>query len=100
MRAYWRVDRCGESTYPARKQVLTTGELSPIDPCEQGLPGLLRDFELNRSARFTLHYDRSVEDAVSMGDVFHAKANQVTATQLTIDGKVEESKIAPAFGEL
>ena len=85
---------------PAWEQVLVSGELSPIDPCEQGLPGLLGNFELDRPARFTLHYDRSVEDATTLRDIFHAKADQVTAAKLTIDRKIEQSKISPVFGEL
>ena len=46
--------------------VLTFGELSTIDPCEQEHPGLLHNFELNRSPRFTLYHDRSVEDTASL----------------------------------
>lgn len=98
MRAYWRVDRWGELLNRLGNKYWTSGEFSAIDPWEKGVSGLLRDFELNRPTPFSLHHDRSVEDAASLRDVFHSKANQVTAMQLTIDCKVEESKIAPVFG--
>ena len=85
---------------PAGKQVLASGQLLPVDPGKHRLPGLLRNLELNGPARLALQDSGAVKDASSLRDVVDAEADQVTATPLAIDSKVEQGKVATTFSQL
>jgi aconitase B len=69
-----------------------------IDPTEHGLPSLLGDLELDRPLRFLLHDDGTMENALALRDILHAKTHQVTAAKLTVDRQVEERQISQTLG--
>ena len=86
--------------HSAWEQVLASGQLAPIDPGKHRLPGLLRNLELNGSARFSLHHYGTVKDASSLRDVVDVEADQVRAAQLAIDSEVKQGKVATTLSKL
>jgi hypothetical protein len=84
----------------AREQILASGELLPGDPGKHRLPCLLRNLELNGPAGLALHDYRTMKDASSLRDVIDAETDQITATHLAIDSKVEQGKVSTTFGQL
>jgi hypothetical protein len=76
MRAYWRVDKCGD------------------------VATLLGDLELHWAVRLVLHNHGARRDRLALRDIQDAQAYQVTATQLAINSELEQRQITGLFGKL
>src|SRR5487761_2049054 len=63
-------------------------------PCRDGVPCLLSDLELHRPPGLLLHDDCTGSDVTALDDIVHAETDQITATQLAINGEVEQREFA------
>jgi hypothetical protein len=78
--------------------------IAPTVPCEQiltwplagllqevvnGLPGLIRQLELDRSPGLPLPDGRTIDSIAIWSDVFDPQGDDVATTQLAVDRKVE-----------
>jgi hypothetical protein len=61
---------------------------------------LLRKLELNRSLRLALQDNRSLGNPVALVNVADAQVDEVTATQLAIDGQIEERQFPRSLRQL
>jgi hypothetical protein len=61
---------------------------------------LLRKLELNRSLRLALQDHRSLGNPVALVNVADAQVDEVTATQLAIDGQIEERQFPRSLRQL
>jgi hypothetical protein len=61
----------------------------PIPPS-----GRSRQFELDRSLRLALNDHGARQNLVAMGYIPHMKADQVAASQLAVDGQIEQGQVA------
>jgi len=106
-------------TKPGRQQASVLARrhwLSPIDsaweqrlslmqdlllqPAAYRLPGLLCDLELNGSARLPLHDRSSRSHSAIEGYIVDPKRNEVTSSQLAVEGEIEQSQVANALRHL
>jgi len=62
--------------------------------------GLFGDFELNRPARLSLNDGGAVSDPATGADVVDLQPHEVTASELAIDGEIEQGKVARSVLEL
>ena len=68
--------------------------VDPRDPGADRVPGLLGNLELDRSLGLLLHDDRTGGDPTALDDIVDAQPDQIAATQLAVDGQVEQGKVA------
>jgi hypothetical protein len=61
---------------------------------------LLRKLELNRPLRLALQDHRSLRNPVALVDVADAKADEVTPSQLAVDGQIEERQFPRSLRQL
>src|SRR5262245_60787952 len=95
-RAYWRVVRCRSG--PPRPGNKHWSKLSIADPevVVHRLPGHLGQLEANWSAGLALA-DVSAVDRVAVGcHVIDAESDEVAASQLAVDGEIEERQVPHA----
>ena len=62
-------------------------------PTPDGLPRVLRDFELYRPVGLALYDCDTVSDAVPGDKISYFQTNEIAAAQLAVDRKVEQSQI-------
>jgi hypothetical protein len=108
-------DACHPATKKARILTGCQGLARPEAPGEQvltwflagcfqevvdGLPGLIGQFELDRSSRLLLAYDRAIDGISIRRDIFDPQGDDVATTKLTVDGKIEQRKVSgPLFDQ-
>jgi hypothetical protein len=61
-------------------------QVLPLQPAPHSLPGLLGGLELNRPARLPLHNRGSGPHPPIEGHVIDAERNEVTGSQLAVEG--------------
>jgi hypothetical protein len=65
-----------------------------------GLPGLIRQLELDWRPRFLLPDGRTVSRIAIRRDIFDPQGNDVATAQLAVDRKIEKGKVAgPSFNQ-
>jgi hypothetical protein len=65
-----------------------------------GLPGLIRQLELDRSPGLPLPDGRTIDSIAIRSDIFDPQGDDVATTQLAVDRKVEKGKVAgPSFDQ-
>ena len=80
----------------AGKHIIVNRAAPPLEPGQQASPSVWERFELNRSARFLLHYDRASSGLPATDDVANLHLRQVTAPELAVDCQVEQRPISQA----
>jgi hypothetical protein len=79
---------------PAGEEEVIRLQASLLDPRLQGIPGGLRDLELNWALGLVLHDDGARRHLVTMTNVSNLQGNEVAATQLAVDAQVEQRELA------
>src|SRR5215472_15422213 len=82
------------ATATAGKEVLTRLLVGGSDVVVDGLTGLLSHLEPDRLAGLLLTHGRAIDGMSVRCHIFHLQADDVAASQLTIDGQIEHRKIA------
>src|SRR5580698_10116471 len=70
------------------------------DPGSNGIPRRLGNLELDGPLRLLLQHDRPRCDGLTMADISHSQANEVTGSKFAVDGQVEQGKFASPNCEL
>lgn len=83
--------RCFSATW---KQVATTISSNERKPGGQRILRLLGDFKLHGPLGFLLDYGGAVPDRTTRPQVLHAKSDEITGTELAVDGKIEERQFS------
>jgi hypothetical protein len=90
----------------ARKPVATFEEIiirlqiGMIDPVANRVSRLFGDFKFNRLPRFLLHHHRPFGNGRTMSNILNSDLDEITTSQLAIDGKIEQSQITNLQGYL
>jgi hypothetical protein len=71
-----------------------------IDPVANRVSRLFGNFKLNRLARLLLHHHRPFGNARTMSNIPNLDLDEITTSQLAIDGKIEQSQITNLPGYL
>jgi hypothetical protein len=61
---------------------------------------LFRDLELHRAVGFLLHDDRSGSHPIALRHIANLQPEEITASQLAVDGQVEKRKVPNSIGQL
>jgi hypothetical protein len=85
---------------PAWKERLTLVQVLLLQPATYSLAGLLGDLELNRPARLPLHDSGSGPHPFIEGHIVDPKRDQVTGSQLAVEGKIEQGQITNPLRDL
>lgn len=79
----------------------TTGEdvpaskhLGQFDPCQDRLPRIFGEFELNGSLGCVLDNGNPFSDPIFLDEIGDGEFHQIAPSQLTIDSYVEQCQIA------
>src|SRR5439155_21479359 len=78
----------------AREEVLSIPRLDLGKPGSDRGSGLFGDFELDRPARLFLNDGGAVSDPAAGTDIVDLQSHEVTASELAIDGEIEQGKVA------
>jgi hypothetical protein len=70
---------------PAREQEVLRFQRGLLDPRLQGVPGGLRDLELDGALGLVLHDDGARCHLVAVAHVPHPEGDEVAAAQLAVD---------------
>jgi hypothetical protein len=82
------------------EQILTSSLAGFLQEVINGLPGLIRQLELDRPAGPLLPDGRTIDRIAIRSDIFDPQSDDVAATQLAVDRKVEKGKVAgPSFDQ-
>jgi len=76
------------------EQIVLRRQICHLDPCRDGRPGRLGQFELHRTLGFSLHDHRTGQYLVAMRHVPNMQIQQIAATQLAVDRQVEQGQVA------
>ena len=80
------------------EQILTWPLAGLFQEVVNGLPGLIRQLELDRPPGILLSDGRTIDRIAIRSDVFDPQGDDVATTQLAVDCKVEKGKVAaPSF---
>jgi len=80
------------------EQILTWPLAGLFQEVVNGLPGLIRQLELDRPPGLLLSDGRTIDRIAIRSDVFDPQGDDVATTQLAVDCKVEKGKVAaPSF---
>lgn len=71
-----------------------------FNPGGDRLPGLLGDLKLHRSMGLALQDHGAWQNALALRDIANTKIDQVAATQLTVNGEVEQSQVSRFLSKL
>src|SRR6516225_10142975 len=72
----------------------TTAEFDPRQPVMDRDPGLLRNFELNRSPSLFLNHGATMPHPAAGAYVVDSQADEIAASELAVDREVEQGKIS------
>ena len=78
---------------PTWKEAGTTEHLGTTVPIPYGFTRVFRDLKLHRSVGLTLDYCDTVAYPVSDNEIGNLQADKITAAQLAVDRKIEQSQI-------
>lgn len=78
----------------AGKHSPTRKHFGRFDPCQDGFTRVFRQYKLDRSLGFALDDRYAFPDAVVFDEIGNGQLDQITATQLAVDGDVEQNQIA------
>ena len=71
-----------------------------VDPLLNSPSGIGRKFELNRSPRLLLDNGGPLECSSAVDDISDLETHEVTASELAVDRKIEQSKVSRVLVEL
>ena len=69
-------------------------------PSRHSFTGWFSDLKLNRAVRLPLHHNGPSSYLVSMADIAHLEAYEVTCSKLAVDGKIEHRQLSPPLSQL
>jgi hypothetical protein len=93
-RAYWRV------VAAPSEQILAWPLAGFLQEVVNGLPGLIRQLELDRSPGLLLPDGRTIDRIAIRSDIFDPQGDDVATTQLAVNRKIEKGKVAgPPFDQ-
>jgi hypothetical protein len=82
------------------EQILTWPLASFFQEVVNGLPGLIRQLELDRSPGLLLPDGRAIDRIAIRSEIFELQGDDVATTQLAVDRNVEKGKVAgPSFDQ-
>lgn len=82
------------------EQILTWPLAGFLQEVVNGLPGLIRQLELDRPPGLLMPDGRTIDRIAIRSDIFDPQGDDVATTQLAVDGKVEKGKVAgPSFDQ-
>jgi hypothetical protein len=82
------------------EQILTWPLAGLLQEVVNGLPGLIRQLELDRSSGLLLPDDRTIDRIPIGSDIFDPQGDDIATTQFAVDGKVEKGKVPrPSFDQ-
>ena len=84
----------------ARKKELLRLQMSRPYPGVDRVARLIREFELHRPLRLPLHDNRAGGDVTALDHIVDAQRDQITPTQLAVDGKVEQCEFPGSMIQL
>ena len=84
----------------AREKEILGLQVGRVDPLLDSPSGIRSELELNRSPRLLLDYGCSFQCSPAVDDVSDLEAHEITASELTVDRKVEQSKLSRVLVEL
>jgi hypothetical protein len=84
----------------AFEEIIIRFQIGMIDPVANRVSRLFRDFKLNRLPRLLLHHHRSFGNARTMSNIPNSDPDEITTSQLAIDGKIEQSQATNLQGYL
>jgi hypothetical protein len=76
------------------EQVLTRPLAGFLQEVVYGLPGLIRQLELDRSPGLLLPDGRTIDRTAMRSDIFDSQGDDVATTKLAVDHEVEKGKVA------
>ena len=76
------------------EQIFTSALAGFIQEVVNGLPGLIRQLELDRSTGLLLPDGRTIDRIAIRSKIFDAQGDDVATAQLAVDLKVEKGKVA------
>lgn len=79
------------------EQIVLRPQVRHLDPCRDGRPGRLSQFELYRALGLSLHDHCSGQYLVPVRHVPNVQIHQIAATQLAVDRQVEHGQVANAM---
>ena len=88
------------SLEPTLEEVIIRCQAGTAHQVRHRVSRLLGDLELDRPLGFLLEYNPAMAHAATMGNVSNPDFDQITSSQLTVDGQVEQSQITMAVGQL
>jgi hypothetical protein len=84
----------------AFEKIIIRHQLGMIDPVTNRISRLLGDLKLNRLPRLLLHYHSSSGYGRTMRNISHSNLDEITASQLAVDGKIEKCQVTDLMGDL
>ena len=85
---------------PTRKEWLALVQILLLQPAPHSLAGLLCDLELNRAAGLPLHDRGSGSHPPTERYIVDPERDEVTGSQLAVEGQIEQSQIPGAMSNL
>ena len=79
---------------PTGEEEIVRKKAATVDPCGECFARLCSDLESDGTHGLALYDTGSWCNLSVMGNVSNTEANEVTGSQFTVDGKVEESQLA------
>lgn len=79
---------------PAGKHEAAADHFRRLDPCENGIPRVIREFELNGPLGFALDHRHAFANAIIPHQVGYSQFHQIASAKLAINCHVEQRKIA------
>jgi hypothetical protein len=86
-----------ESAWP---EVVTAKHRRAFDPALHGFSCLFSDLELDGPLGLALHDRSTFFHMARHQDISHLEPHEITASELAVDGHIEEGKVANVIGDL
>jgi hypothetical protein len=78
----------------AREHEVVQRAATALQPLKQARPSRFEQFELHRPAGLLLNYDGSLADATTAHQLADPDLDQITASKLAVDAKIEQRSIS------
>jgi hypothetical protein len=83
---------------PALEKSVLWHQPVPNYPVSEWVPSLLGDLKLHGPMGFLLHYDASIGNSGTLGDITRPDLDQVASPELAVESQVEQGQIAMPMG--